>query len=726
MLHISRIVLSFLLLAVVGCGKTDYTKYIDPFIGTGGNGHTFPGACAPFGMVQPSPVTGYGEWKYCSEYQYEDTTIYGFAQNHLNGTGCPDLGNVLIMPIAGELVREWDDYNSDYKKSSEKASAGYYSVYLDRANTKVEITASDRVAIYRLRYDGNDKKGLLIDLQHTPSFNKARLHTHINEASSEWIDDYTLVGYSNEKMWGKQEYYFVVKFNRPKVSETILPQLEHEKALRRVAEFNIESGEELMIKVALSSVNIEGAMENLGEVSHWDFDAVRATTKAKWNTLLSRTEVKGTKEQKINFYTSLYHAFIQPNLHSDIDGRYRNAVGEVIKSKAEHCYTTFSLWDTYRAAHPLYTIVMPERVNDFITSMLEQGWEQGYLPIWALYGGETHCMIGNHAIPVIVEAWRKGFRGYDGKEALELMCKSQTIPHKRNNEWGLYMQYGYYPADKISSQSVSRTLENAYDDYAVSEMAKMLGEDECRAHYARRAEFFKNVFDPETRCTRPRLADGSWQTPFEPNVMVPYKQGGSFTEATPFQYTWHVQHDVDWLIDFMGGKEAFVKRLDSLFEGEVVHKQVDITGLIGQYAHGNEPCHHIPYLYTLAGRQDRCAEVIRKVFDTQYSPRYDGLCGNDDCGQMSAWYIFSAMGFYPVDPVSCKYILGAPQIKEVTLNLVGGKTFTVKAEGLSHKAKYVRAVYLNGEKLDRNYITHNEIMKGGELRFEMTKENITK
>ena len=720
MKNLSRIVLSLLLLVAVGCGTADYTKYVDPFIGTGGNGHTFPGACAPFGMVQPSPVTGYGEWAYCSEYVYNDTEILGFSQNHLNGTGCPDLGNVLIMPVSGELVREWNNYHSSYNKESETASPGYYSVYLDQPQTNVEITASDRVALYRLRYDGEGKKGLFIDLQHTPSFNKERLHTHIKEAWSEWLDDYTLVGYSKEKMWVKQEYYFVVKFNRPVVNKSVLPQLENEKALRHVAEFNLPSGEELMVKVALSSVSIEGAIENLGEVSDWDFESVRKSTKKRWNELLARAEVKGTKEQKANFYTSLYHAFIQPNILSDLNGSYRNVAGEVIKSKAKEVYSTFSLWDTYRAAHSLYTIVLPERVNDFVVSMLEQGDAQGYLPIWALWGGETHCMIGNHAIPVIAEAWRKGFRDYDGKEALELMCKTQTIPHKRNNEWGVYMQYGYYPADKISSQSVSRTLENAYDDYAVAEMAKMLGEEECRAHYAHRAEFFKNVFDPETRCVRPRLADGSWQTPFEPNVMVPYSQGGSFTEATPFQYTWHVQHDAEWLIDFMGGREAFVKRLDTLFEGEVHHNQVDITGLIGQYAHGNEPCHHVPYLYTLAGRSDRTAEVVREIFDTQYSPRYDGLCGNDDCGQMSAWYIFSSMGFYPVDPVSCQYVLGAPQIKEVSLHLPSGKSFTVKAEGLSCKAKYVDKVYLNGKLHELPYITHWDIVAGGELRFVMT------
>ena len=731
MKNFAQIALSFLLLMAVSCGKTDYTKYVDPFIGTGGFGHTFPGACAPFGMVQPSPVTGYGEWAYCSEYVYEDSEILGFSQNHLNGTGCPDLGNVLIMPVSGELVREWNDYRSSYRKASEKASPGYYSVYLDQPQTKVEITASDRVALYRLHYDGEGKKGLLIDLQHTPSFKKEQLHTHIKDAWSEWIDEHTLVGYSKEKMWGWQEYYFAVKFNHPVIGKAVLPQLENEKALRHIAEFDLQSGEELMAKVAISSEAVEGAIENLEEIADWDFEMRHSATKAKWNEILSRVDVKGSKAQKLNFYTSLYHACIQPNVYSDKSRCYslnctpQQEVGEknIYIKKNGQTYTTFSLWDTYRAAHSLYTIVTPERVNDFITSMLEQGWEQGYLPIWALYGGETHCMIGNHAIPVIAEAWRKGFRGYDGKEALELMCKTQTIPHKRNNEWGLYMQYGYYPADKISSQSVSRTLENAYDDYAVAEMAKMLGDEECRAHYAHRAEFFKNVFDLETRCARPRLADGSWQTPFEPNVMVPYKQGGSFTEATPFQYTWHIQHDVDWLIDFMGGKEEFVKRLDTLFKGEVVHNQVDITGLIGQYAHGNEPCHHIPYLYTLVGRQDRTAEVVREIFDTQYSPRYDGLCGNDDCGQMSAWYIFSSMGFYPVDPVSCKYVLGAPQIKEIVLHLHNGKTFTVKAEGLSRKAKYVDKVYLNGKLHELPYITHYDVVAGGELRFVMSDKS---
>lgn len=703
----------------VSCVK-DYTQFVDPFIGTGGDGHTFPGACAPFGMVQPSPVTGHGNWAHNSEYVYDDTDIFGFTQNHLNGTGCPDLGNVLIMPASGELVRPWNGYRSGFEKSNEKASVGYYSVYLDQPKVRVEITASERVALYRMRYDGEGKKGLLIDLQHSPAYKPHQLHTHVKECQTEWLDNKTLVGTIKDKMWTKQTYSFIAEFNHPIIHKETLPILENEKAPRYVVEFNIRKGEELMVKIALSSVSVEGAKANLAEVSDWDFDGVHRKTKQRWNKLLSRAEVNGTIDEKKIFYTGLYHAFIQPNLHSDADGRYRNAADQIIKSEASHTYSTFSLWDTYRAAHSLYTILTPELVNDFVISMLEQCDAQGYLPVWALWGNETHCMIANHAIPVITEAWRKGFRAYDGKRALEAMCKSQTTPHRKLNDWDMYMKYGYYPVDKVHSRSVSVTMENAYDDYALAEMAKMIGDEECRAHYARRAEFFKNIYDSKTKYPRPRLADGSWQTPFQKNRMVPYAEGGAFVEATPSQYAWHVQHDVDWLIEFMGGKEEFVKELDTLFEGEIIANQLDITGLIGQYAHGNEPCHHIPYLYTLADRPDRAAEVIREVIDTMYSARPDGLCGNEDCGQMSSWYIFSSMGFYPIDPVSCKYILGAPQIKSVTLHLGEGKNFTTKAEGLSRRAKYVKSVYLNGVQLDRNYITHDEIMQGGELVFKMT------
>ena len=720
MLKFCRIALLVTLLFAYGCGAGDYTRYVDPFIGTGATGHTFPGACAPFGMVQPSPVTGFGSWDYCSEYVYDDAEILGFTQNHLNGTGCPDLGNVLIMPVTGALERDWNDYRSGYSKQSEKASPGYYSVYLDDAKTKVEITASARVALYRMSYEGDGAQGLLVDLQHGPVWSPERVHTHVEEAWSQWVDQSKIVGYAKDKTFGPQSYFFVIEFNHPAVNFLTLPQQQGEKAMRYVAEFDLPEDEPLMVKVALSSVNVEGAEANVATLADWDFEAQRDRTKASWNALLSRVDVKGSRDEKRNLYTSLYHAFIQPNIHSDVDGRYRNAAGEVVRSEAEQAYTTFSLWDTYRAAHSLYTVLMPERVNDFVVSMLEQGEAQGYLPIWALWGGETHCMIGNHAIPVIAEAWGKGFREYDGRRALELMRRSQTLSHRKQNDWGTYLHYGYYPADRCKSQSVSMTLENAYDDYALARMAEMLGDESLREEYDRRADFFKSVYDAESRCARPRLADGSWQSPFDKCVMIPYKQGGGFTEATPFQYTWHVQHDVDWLIDFMGGKERFVEQLDSLFVGQLVADQPDITGLIGNYAHGNEPCHHIPYLYTLVDRQDRAAEVVREIFDTQYAPRYDGLCGNDDCGQMSAWYIFSAMVFYPVDPVSGCYVLGAPQIEQMELRLADEKSFKVKAEGLSREAKYVERTLLNGVELDRAYITYDEIMQGGELRFVMT------
>ena len=720
MLRFIKLLFAFLFLTSVGCNAQDLTKYVDPFIGTGGNGHTYPGATAPFGMLQPSPVTGFGSWAYCSSYVYTDTSIMGFAQTTLSGTGCADLGNILIMPVSGKLVRDWDKYRSNFQKKNEYAAPGYYSVYLDDVKTKVEITASERVAYYRMRFDGKDKKGMLIDLQYSAGTGRRGLHTHCKEASSKWLDEYTLVGYAKEKRWGYQEYYYVIKFNRPISNNAVLPQIENEKALRHVAEFNMQSGDELMAKIAISSVSIESAMKNFGDINNWDFDAVRNATKEKWNNLLARANIKGTKDQKKIFYTALYHAMLQPNLHSDVDGYYRNSAREVVKCAGENCYTTFSLWDTYRAAHPLYTIIMPERINDFVVSMLEQGDAQGYLPIWALYGGETHCMIGNHSIPVIVEAWRKGFRGFDGQRALNLMYKTQTNPHPRINNWPVYLQYGYYPVDKVRMESVSLTLENSYDDYAVAEMAKIMGDEEGRACYARRSEFFKNIYDTTTLCSRPRYADGSWQEPFTPHIMTPTSKGGSFIEATASQFTWHVQHDVDWLVNFYGGPESFVKRLDTLFEGELVHNQLDITGVIGQYAHGNEPCHHIPYLYTLAGRQDKTAALVRKIIDTQYTSRPDGLCGNEDCGQMSAWYLFTVMGFYPVNPVSCQYVLGAPQIEEIALNLPNGKSFTVKAKGLSRKNKYVERVYLNGKLYELPYITHDDIVNGGELQFVMT------
>ena len=392
-----------------------------------------------------------------------------------------------------------------------------------------------------------------------------------------------------------------------------------------------------------------------------------------------------------------------------------------MKAEGNKFYSTLSLWDTYRAAHPLYTIITPERVDGFVTSLLEHGEDQGFLPIWALWGVDNFGMIANHGVPVVVEAFRKGFKGFDAERAYNMVKASQTVPHKRKSFWDMYMKYGYYPTDMMETESVSYTLESVYDDYAAAVMAKELGKTEDAEYFGKRANFYKNLFDKETQFMRPRMADGSWRTPFNPSAVGHFQTGGDYTEGNAWQYTWHVQHDVPGLIELFGSPEQFKTKLDSLFTVQLETKAVDVTGLIGQYAHGNEPSHHVVYMYTIAGYPERTQELIREIFDTQYKPTPDGLCGNDDCGQMSAWYMFSAMGFYPVDPVSCNYILGAPQMPKIVWNLENGKTFTMIAENLSEENKYVESITLNGQPYTKNYITHQDIMNGGTLVFKMKK-----
>ena len=458
------------------------------------------------------------------------------------------------------------------------------------------------------------------------------------------------------------------------------------------------------------------------EMPGWDFEATREAAKADWNKYLSRIEVTGTDDQKTNYYTSFYHALIQPNQISDVDGMYRNAKDEIVKTDGEAFYSTFSLWDTYRAAHPFYTLMVPEKVDGFVTSLVEQGEVQGFLPIWGLWGKETFTMIGNHGVSVIAEAYRKGFRGFDAERAFNIVKRTQTVSHPHKSNWENYMKHGYFPTDLTEVESVSSTLESVYDDYAAADMAKRMGKAEDAEYFAKRADFYKNLFDKETQFMRPRNSNGTWKTPFDPSeVAHAESKGGDYTEGNAWQYTWHVQHDVPGLIALFGSEEAFLNKLDSVFTVELKTTQADVTGLIGQYAHGNEPSHHVTYLYTLAGRPERTQELVRQIFDTQYRPEPDGLCGNDDCGQMSAWYMFSAMGFYPVDPVSGNYVFGAPQMPQITLKLANGNTFTVIAEGISAENKYVESITLNGEPYTKNYITHEDILNGGTLVFKMKK-----
>lgn len=712
---------------LIGCSTSqdekniDYTQYVNPFIGAADNGHTFPGACRPFGMIQTSPVTGAVGWRYCSEYVYEDSIIWGFTQTHLNGTGCMDLGDVLVMPVTGKRQRQWNEYRSGFSKETEKATPGYYSVTLDEPDVTAELTATTHTALHRYTFHKADSASLLIDLQHGPAWRDEQYHSQVSFCETNWENDSTLTGHVINKVWVNQVYYFAMKFNRPIIASSELPMAATEKGKRIIATFDMKPEDQLLMKVALSTTGVEGAKANLtAELNGWDFEGVRQAAKNEWNSYLSRIDVEGTTDEKTNFYTSFYHALIQPNEISDIDGKYRNAKDEIVQATGDKFYSTFSTWDTYRAAHPFYTLMVPERVDGFVNSLVDQCETIGYLPIWGLWGGETFTMIANHSVPIIAEAYAKGFRGFDAERAFNAIKQTQTVSHPLKSNWENYTQYGYFPTDLTEAESVSSTLESVYDDYAAADMAKRMGKEEEAAYFAKRADYYKNLFDPSTKFMRPKKADGTWKSPFNPSQVGHSESiGGDYTEGNAWQYTWHVQHDVPGLIALFGGEEAFLQKLDSVFTVKLETTQADVTGLIGQYAHGNEPSHHVAYLYTLAGRPERTQELIRQIFDTQYLPKPNGLCGNDDCGQMSAWYMFSAMGFYPVNPVSGEYVFGAPQFPKFTLHLADGKTFTILAEGLSEEHKYIDSITLNGKPYTKNYITHEDILKGGTLVYKM-------
>lgn len=700
---------------------TDYTQYVNTFIGAADNGHTFPGACRPFGMIQTSPVTGAVGWRYCSEYVYEDSVIWGFTQTHLNGTGCMDLGDILVMPVTGNRHRAWDGYRSSFQKNSESATPGYYTVMLDEPGVKAELTATLHTALHRYTYNKADSASVLIDLQHGPAWNEKQYHSQVKACDVKWENDSTLSGHVRNSVWVDQDYFFTLQFNRPVISTVDLPMGETEKGRRIVATFDLQPGEEVLMKIAMSTTGVEGAKANMAaEQPGWDFEGTRKQAKDEWNSYLSRIEMEGTPDEMTNFYTCFYHALIQPNEISDVDGKYRNAADSIVTATGGKFYSTFSLWDTYRAAHPFYTMIVPERVDGFVNSLIDQAEVQGFLPIWGLWGKENYCMIANHGVSVVAEAYAKGFKGFDAERAFQAIKQTQTVSHKLKSNWEDYMKYGYFPTDLTAAESVSSTLESVYDDYAAADMARRMGKTEDAAYFSKRADFYKNLFDPTTKFMRPRKSDGTWKSPFDPTQAAHAESnGGDYTEGNAWQYTWHVQHDVPGLIALLGGEEAFTNKLDSLFTVELRTQLADVTGLIGNYAHGNEPSHHVTYLYTLAGKPERTQELIRQIFDTQYRPAPDGLCGNDDCGQMSAWYMFSAMGFYPVNPVSGEYVFGAPQMPKFVLHLQDGKTFTVLAEGLSKEHKYVESITLNGEPYTKNYITHEDIMKGGTLVYKM-------
>lgn len=708
----------------------DKSRWVNPLIGTSATGHTFPAACVPFGLVQAGPDTGNGSWHYCSGYRYEDKTVCGFTQTHLNGTGCPDLGDLRILPFRGEAASP-----SEFEHGEETATPGYYGVRLKSAACKVEIAAAGHSAIYRILNEGGGTLKVLVDCAYGITDGDPVKEIY---ASSVVLDGRAgLSGTNRRRKWVDRAYSFVVAFDRSAAAVEELPKRAGQQAPQYV--FVFEDAGEIMLKLALSAEGgTAGASANLAaEIPAWDFEAVRRDAAASWNRILSRVEVEGSPAEKTNFYSSVYRLFIQPNNIADVG--------------AKPFYSTLSTWDTFRAAHPLYTVIAPDHVPGMVDSMLEQGKRTGYLPIWTLWGKDNQCMIGTHSIPVIVDWFLKenSVTSVDPvKKQYWLAAYAQikdtlTKAHKgRGKErWDLYDRYGYYPFDQVDGESVSRTMECAYDDWCAAQMADRLGFAEDAAFFRKRSGCWRNVFDVAQGFARGKNSKGEWRVPFDPFALS-HGAGHDtdFTEGSAFQYSWHVMQDVPGLIAAMGGCDRFVKRLDGLFSApsktEGMGEVLDVTGLIGQYVHGNEPSHHVIYFYPQVGHPEKAAERIREVFDKFYLTKPDGLCGNDDCGQMSAWYVFSAMGFYPFNPCGGEYILGAPQVPRVTIKLerrVGERRgefhsptqdsnsnyFTVIARNFSRENKYVKSVKLNGRPITDWKIRHADIMRGGELIFEM-------
>jgi predicted alpha-1,2-mannosidase len=704
-------------------GDEDLTKYVNPFIGTAFTGHTFPGATYPLGFMQPGPETGNFSWDYCSGYFYDDEKINGFSQNRLNGTGIVDFGDLLLQPFSGE---KREDLSSTFNKSTEVATPGFYSVVLTDNDVKVEVTTAPHVAFHRYTYNADKTAGLLADFQSGLVWSKDRISTHVLENEVNFESDYIITGYTRRREWTERTYYFVIEFDKPIVSKELLEQRDpREKAPRYILNFDLGNDSVLNTKVAMSTTGIEGAKANLAaEGKGRSFDDVYKDAKKEWNRYLSKVSIEGTDEDKTNFYTALYHLYIQPNNIADVDGKYVGPNGKISQSPTGKFYSTLSQWDTFRAAFPMYTILSPEIINDLVNNMLEFSEQKGHLPIWALMGQETFTMIGNHSIPMVVDAYLKGFEGFDAERAYSEIKKSLTEGKHKNAGWEEYDKYGYYPYDLFKVESVSRTLESGFDDYCAAIMAKKLGKTEDYEFFMNRSGFYKNHYDNETKSMRPKDSKGEWLTPFDPYRLAHADSniGGHYTEGNALQYTWHVLQDIPGLIELLGGKEEAGKVLDFLFttEQESTGTLSDVTGLIGQYAHGNEPSHHIAYIYMYLDRPEDTQRLIRQICKNFYLNKPDGLIGNDDCGQMSAWYMFSAMGFYPVNPVSGELVFGAPQLPKTTLNLDNGKTFTIEAINLSEENMYIEKIELNGSIYTEKFITYDDIMNGGELTFYMT------
>mgnify|MGYP002080717093 CR=1 FL=1 len=722
----------------------EYTGYVNPFIGTGGHGHTHPGAMLPHGMIQPGPDTRIDGWDSCSGYYYEDSTINGFAHTRLSGTGCADFGDFLLMPTVGEqkvgyLGKESQQrpFASAFSHENEHAEPGYYSVFLDTYGVKAELTATGRAAMHRYTFPESKESGFILDMDYN-------IQQQTNQAMEvEAVNDTVLRGYKRSAYWAwQQDLYFYAVFSKPFThtlyTDTIEEGGQRIPVCKMLLRFDTAEDEQVMVRFSISSVDGEGARRNLlAELPDWDFDRVRADARKTWNDCLSKIDVKTEDpDQLAIFYTAMYHAFLSPNLFTDVDGRYLGMDLKVhTTDKKDPVYTTFSIWDTFRALHPLLTIIDPHTNESYIRSLLKKQREGGVFPKWDCAANYTGTMIGYHAASIITDAYVKGYRDFDVREAYQACLRTAeydttgivgpkwlvpfVMPRARYYKDAL----GYIPCD-LENESVAKALEYAYDDWCISVLADSLGDVETRDKYARFAGAYKSYFDPETRFMRGRDSKGKWRTPFNPRSST--RRSDDYCEGTAWQWTWFVPHDVPGLVGLMGGEEAFAGKLDSLFtvsselEGETV--SADISGLIGQYAHGNEPSHHIIHLYNYVNRPWRTQELVDSVLHSQYRNAPDGLSGNEDCGQMSAWYILNAMGFYQVCPGEPVYSIGRPLFEEVTIHLPGQKDFVIRTKNNSKENKYVQSILLNGKPLEQPFFTHSDLTAGGVMEISMGAE----
>jgi len=695
------------------------TQFVDPFIGTGDHGHVFIGANVPFGAVQLGPTQFSEGWDWCSGYHYSDSIIIGFAHTHLSGTGSADLGDISLMPAVGDVKLTKGNLGdaksgiwSRFSHKSEIAKAGYYKVYLDRFDIDVELTATRRVGFHKYTFPESKQSEVIFDLDH--GLQDMPTETNITQEN-----DTTISGYRSSRGWAENHrMYFNAVFSKPIVSFQVSDGSMSRDGKNIIIEnaygeaiFSTQKGEPVLVKVAISPVSIENAKMNmLAELPGWDFDKTALNADKEWNEALGKIKISSEDEHILRtFYTAFFHTMVAPSVYCDVNGDYYGTDGKVHSNNNFTNYTTFSLWDTYRAAHPLMNLVHPEMVPDIAKTMINIYKEQGKLPIWHMMSNETNAMVGNPGVIVLADILLKGF-DVDNEAAFEAMKTSAML-----DERGLRFmkQYGYIPFDK-DNRSVAKTLEYGLADWSIAQVAKKLGKKDDYEYFIKRSKAYKNYFDPETRLIRPLDSNHKFKSPFDPISIEHYVEGNAW------QYTWLVPHDVNGLISLFGSEEAFIAQLDSLFlvKGEVENAP-DVTGLIGQYAHGNEPSHHILYLYPYVGQPWKTAEKVREVLTTMYSDKPAGLSGNEDVGQMSAWYVMLALGFYQVAPAGGDYIFGSPIVNEAIIHLAGNKTLTIKVKNNSLQNKYIQKITLNGQPYTKSYISHKVLTEGGRLQFEM-------